>query len=244
MPRYLILTLEGPIMAFGDEIVDNLGRVRSFPGASNLVGLIGNALGWQRTMRAEHQALQERLDYAVRVDRPGEVISDFQTAKLEKNDRGWTTGGVPEGRAGGDAAYRSPHLRYRDMVADARLTVALCLTPESQPPTLAEVAAALARPARPLFLGRKPCLPARPLCQPDPQYIEADNALTAAAAADAADGGGPIARLIGPASVRLAGFDQRFIADERNWLSGVHGGGRMFAFGTVGELSGSAKDTP
>lgn len=238
MPRFLILTLEAPLMAFGDEIVDAFGKVRRFPGVSNLTGLLANALGWTRGRRREHQRLQERLLFAVRLDRPGEEIPDFQTAKLEANDRGWTTRGVYEGRAGGAATYESPHIRYRDMIADGAVTVALGLAPEDEAPTLDDLASALEAPARPLFLGRKPCLPSRPLLGPEPgkRFVEAADAFAAVAAAPLAvedaddDKDGP--RLIGPFVPGLPPrFAQKFVADERDWVSGVHGGGRFFAEG-------------
>ena len=90
-------------------------------------------------------------------------VTDFQTAQLAKNDHNWTTRGNPEGRHGGPGTYLGPHLRWRDYTADKRVTVALRLENEDESPTLDELAAALRRPARPLFLGRKSCLPARPL---------------------------------------------------------------------------------
>lgn len=244
MPRFIVLALEAPLMAFGDEIVDNLGRVRGFPGASNLTGLLANALGWTRGMRRQHQRLQDRLTFAVRLDRPGEEIEDFQTVQLGAGDRGWTTRGVFEGRAGGPQTYASPHIRYRSMIADAALTVALTLDPPGEEPTLDDLAAALAAPARPVFLGRKPCLPCRPLLLRE--AVEAPDALTAAAEAPAwiEDGAshpdGPI--LVGAAREDLpAAFERRFVADTRNWMSGVHGGGRMLALGRAGHLGREAE---
>ena len=123
-------------MAFGDEIVDAYGRVRPFPGASSLTGLFANALGWTRGRRAPHQALQARLRFACRLDRPGTLLPDFQTAQLDADDRGWTTLGAPEGREGGAGTYRSPHIRHRDYMADAALTVAVALVPPADAPTL------------------------------------------------------------------------------------------------------------
>lgn len=238
MRRYMVVRLEAPLMAFGDEIVDNYGRVRTFPGASNVTGLIANALGWTRDRRAEHQRLQDRLDFAVRLDRPGSRIHDFQTAQLGARDRGWTTRGVPEGRTGGAAAYRSPHIRFRELIADAALTLALRLAPVDETPTLDDCAAALARPARPLFYGRKPCLPAAPLL---PAFIKAADALAAAAGAPVDPNSGDACddpQLIGAAHPDLpAAFERRFVADQRNWISGVHGGGRTLAVGRAHQLS-------
>jgi CRISPR system Cascade subunit CasD len=246
MPRFLLMTLEGPLMAWGDEIVDARGKIRRFPGASSLTGLLANALGWTRGMREHHQRLQDRLRFAVRRDRPGQPVADFQTAQLGANDRGWTTRGVWEGRAGGAATYESPHIRYRDFEADAALTVALRLEPPNEAPTLDDLAAALDAPARPLFLGRKPCLPSRPLLAPEPsrRFAEAADAFEAAAralpSADDPDEQEDGPQLVGPAMADPpAGFRRFFVADERNWLSGVHGGGRDFAEGRAGPFLGA-----
>src|SRR5271170_3180752 len=100
MAKHLILALEGPLAAYGAEMVEARGPVRDWPGASLLTGLIANALGLTRSMGAELAALQARLDFAVRLDRRGTSLRDFQTAQLEKSDTGWTTRGLPEGRAG------------------------------------------------------------------------------------------------------------------------------------------------
>ena len=93
----------------------------------------------------------------------GVRMTDFQTAQLGANDRGWTTRGQPEGRAGGANTYDAPHLRYRDYFADMRVAVALRLEPAGDEPTLGHLADALQEPKRPLFIGRKPCLPAASL---------------------------------------------------------------------------------
>src|SRR5262245_26198470 len=162
MARHLMMILEGPLSAFGAEMVDARGPVRDWPGASLLTGLLANALGYARGERDAHARLQERLDFAVRIDREGTRLRDFQTVRLAKSDRGWTTRGAPEGREGGAGTYESPHIRERDYVADTLVTVALALRNPTEPPSLDELAAALTEPARPLFLGRKPCLPSRP----------------------------------------------------------------------------------
>jgi len=151
------------MMAFGGVAIDNLGITDELPSASLLTGLLANALGFKRSDTKRLQKLQARLHYIVRVDRQGEVLQDFQTAQLAKNDKSWTTHGVPVGRDGGAKAYESPHIRYRQYYADASLLVGIHLDPESDSPTPVECAAALASPIRPLFIGRKPCLPSEPL---------------------------------------------------------------------------------
>src|SRR6516225_1263812 len=99
--RVMLARLEAPLMAFAREMVDATGPTRDDPDASLFTGLLANALGYARSEYARHQALQDRLRLASRIDREGHPLIDFQTAQLGKNDRGWTTRGVPEGREGG-----------------------------------------------------------------------------------------------------------------------------------------------
>ena len=242
--RHLILNLESPLMSFGGEAIDNYGVTRRFPAASMLTGLFANALGWRRTERARHQRLQERLVFAARIEREpagGLSMRDFQTAQLSKNDKGWTTLGVHENRAGGPDTYKSPALRYRDYYADARIVVALRLDPADELPTLDDLAAALDEPARPLFIGRKPCLPSAPLFA---GFSDGDTALAALIAAplDGADDAADSARrisLLWPEGQGVAGVDGltesnfSMLTDQRNWASGLHGGGRWVHEGSL-----------
>ena len=236
--RHLILNLESPLMAFGGETIDNLGVIRWFPAASMLTGLFGNALGWRRTERERHQRLQDRLIFAARIDREpagGVRMTDFQTARLGANDRGWTTRGQPEGRAGGSNTYDAPHLRFRDYFADMRVTVALRLQPEEEEPTLDSLEAALKEPARPLFIGRKPCLPTTSLFR---DFSQGDTALAAlmAEAMDDSDGGQDSVKLLWPNGEGVDSITTNrtyMLTDQRNWGSGLHGGGRQVCEGTA-----------
>ncbi|MCK2089330.1 type I-E CRISPR-associated protein Cas5/CasD [Thauera aromatica] len=230
MARHLLLRLEGPLMAFGGETIDNLGVIRDFPAQSMLTGLIANALGWRREDPAAHDRLQARLRFGARLDRAGSRFTDFQTAELRKDDCGWTTTGQHEGRGGGDGTYKGQHLRYRDYHADAAVLVALRLDPPEESPTLEEVANALQRPARPLFLGRKPCLPAAPLFA---GWGDAPDLLSALreAAPLAANERPRVLWPVGEGALR--GSRQLDLCDERNWTSGVHGGWRPVCEGVL-----------
>ncbi len=226
MAKHLILRLEAPLMAFGGDMIDATGPTREFPSASMLTGLLANALGWARSLRAEHQRLQDRLVMGVRLDRAGTALRDFQTVQLGANDQGWTTRGEPEGRAGGVATYASPHIRQRHYRADALVTVAARLEPADQAPTLDEIAAGLNSPARPLFLGRKPCLPSAPLLV---GKIEATDVLAALLALPLATGTArrkTLVKLIVPPGEgnRPERFRTERLTDRRDWMSGVHTG--------------------
>lgn len=174
--EYLLLRLEAPLMSFGTTAVDHRRPVQAWPAVSMLAGLLANALGWQRGDVQALDALQARIRWAARIDRAGVALSDFQTAQLSKADKGWTTRGVVEERGGGDDSYKSPHLRIRDYRADASVLVALRLEPADETPNLGDLAAALDKPARPLFLGRKGCPPATRIAQ---GQIWADDAVVA-----------------------------------------------------------------
>ncbi len=254
--RHLILNLESPLMAFGGETIDNLGIIRPFPAVSMLTGLFANALGWRRVDRERHQALQDRIVFAARIDREpagGVRMTDYQTVQMGDTVDlfvrsghwvvGWTTRGMPDERAGAlGTAGSGPftHQRWRDYYADMRVTVALRLEPSGDEPTLDELAAALREPKRPLFIGRKPCLPSAPLHTED-GFRDGDTALAALLdwpLAYGATDGDPM-RLLWPVNdgqsddrVRVS-RPEFMLTDQRNWRSGLHGGGRWVCEGVV-----------
>ena len=238
--RHMILSLESPLMAFGGETIDNYGVIRWFPSASMLTGLLANALGWRRIEQERHQQLQDRLVFAARIDREpsgGVRLTDFQTAQLGAKDRSWTTRGRPEGRGDGGrrATYDSPHLRYRDYFADMHVTVVLRLDPEDGCPSLDDLSSALREPARPLYIGRKPCLPSGPLFA---GYADGETALAALLTVPVEDGpenARPL-RLLWPDGEGADDLEpnrEYMITDERNWGAGLHGGGRAVCEGSI-----------
>jgi CRISPR system Cascade subunit CasD len=229
--RWLVLVLRAPLASFGGEAIDARGVTRDFPAASALTGLLGNALGYERHEAGLLHRLQTRLVFGAlrETEPPLGRLTDFQTARLSKDDRGWITRGEPEGRAGGAETYKNPHIRTRDYHADAALTVVLRLAPAEEPPDLEALAAALDRPARPLFIGRKACLPAAPINGGFVEAPSAPDALVAVAAPSAR----PF-RAIWPVDEGEAGADRILtLTDERNWRSGLHGGGRRVVEGRI-----------
>lgn len=242
--RWLVLRLEGPLMSFGGVAVDHVGPVRDFPAASMLTGLIGNALDWHWSDRIVHQAFQDRLVFAARHDRDGRRLTDMQNARLAKTDRGWTTHGAPEGRGGGDKTYHAPHRRQREYHADLSVRIVLRLEPADEPPTLDAVAAALDRPARPLFLGRKSCLPSAPLLagKPSARWVAGQTACDALRAVPGEREREPLRSWwpVGEGPDEVGGDADRIavdrivdVADLRNWRTGLHAGARQVVEGRV-----------
>lgn len=226
--RWLHIRLYAPFAAFGGNIIDVYGYTRDFPSKSMLTGMFANALGWTRTMYEEHQALQHRIVYgAIREHEPG-VITDYQTAKLDKGDKAWTTGVVAQ-RDGGPDSYKGSHQRWRDYHTDLKVSVVVRLEQGQENPTLEELSEALNRPARPIFIGRKSCLPAAPVCG---GIFDADSIISAlqlVAPKDAKN-----LRAMWPESEGRHDADVvTNITDERNWISGLHGGTRMVCEGRI-----------
>ncbi len=162
----LILRLDAPLISFGAPIIDRYGKVQSYPALSLIAGMLGNALGYDHSDFEKLESLQNRLRYASRQDRAGQEIRDYQTVDLSKDfmldHNAWTTEGWLDRRGKGDAT-KDTHIRFRDYRADSIHTVALTLNPADEKPTVEDLQQALQFPERPLFIGRKTCLPASPL---------------------------------------------------------------------------------
>lgn len=233
--RWLHLRLTAPLMAFGGVTIDQVGPTRDFPSASALTGLLANALGWRREESTAHQALQDRLEFGALIAREGRLLTDNQNARVYEEEPGWTTFGSPETRNKGTSYSNSPwpsqsgnqegrswltHRRRRDYLADHDCRVVLRLLP-GKGPDLDTVAAALDRPARPLFIGRKPCLPSAPVFAGWVDGIDARAALVALALPG---------RALWPMKGDKACHD---LADMRNWVSGLHGGSRRVCEGVL-----------
>ena len=245
----LLLRLEAPLVSFGATQVDRHGPSDRFPSTSLLTGLLGNALGWDHADTDRLQGLQERLRFAARLDRAGEGLLDYQSVDLGQPQfagpgrttwrgpgraleprPGWTTRAQPEGRSGGDANVAT-HIRLRDYRADVSCLVALTLAPAEADPTLAQLAAALAQPERPLFIGRKPCLPAAPILvgpRPGPSLL----AVLAAEPCDTR-----LVEVQWPADEavpdNVLGIVYESVSDTRDWANQVHTGTRRVGRGRM-----------
>ena len=225
---HLILVLQAPLVAYGDEAVDRKRPTDLIPGKSMLTGLIGNALGYRRQDALELDRLQRRIIYAARTEPLGRVgtLRDFHTAQLSADDVAWTTYGVPERRAGSPATYQAPEIREVDYLAESRSVVAVALDETADGPTLTEVAAAVRNPARPLFIGRKCCLPERPIFE---AIVDADHETEALYSVEAWPE-------VMEAQTQWDGPDQHssiqkhrevWVSDLKDWRNGVHVGRRM-----------------
>ncbi len=227
----LILRFDAPLMSFGGVMVDQHNPSDRFPGLALLTGLVANALGWHHRDADRLDALQSRLRFAARWDIAPERIIDYHTVDLGQEflrDTGWTTRGVREDRQGG-AASQGTHIRYRHYLANGLATLAIALTDDAEP-DLGAVEAALRAPARPLFLGRKACLPAAPILV---ERCTAANLKAALAAAPAIPGRTAGTRLLAcwPEDEGREGGELVEVDDRRDWRNQLHTGSRRMVYG-------------
>lgn len=133
----LALLLAGPLQAWGSESRFTTRATDDAPTKSGIVGLLAAARGLRRTDPLEDLA---SLRFGVRVDQPGEILRDFQTARSL------------------DGKNSMP-LSQRFYRADARYLVGL----EADRDLLEGLVEALTHPVYPLYLGRRSCPPSEPL---------------------------------------------------------------------------------
>jgi len=223
---YSILRFEAPMMSFGAPIVSEEGLIQPFPALSMMTGLLANALGYDHSEAEKHERLQQAISYAVREDVPGEKIVDYQTVDLgsphmkattKKDSVAWTTWGHLDNRKGGDASEGTAQ-RNREYWADAVYTVALHVDSLSAD----EVEEALKRPERPLFIGRKPCLPGKRLFQGTVEAPSPKEALQIPDTIPEDENG----KNIEPTRIWHESNDGKPVTDARDWMNQVHVGER------------------
>lgn len=138
MSSTLLLTLRGPLQSWGSSSRFAWRTTERVPTKSGVFGLLAAAKGIRRD-----EPLTELLglSFGVRVDEPGRLLRDFQTARsLDGKD--------------------SMPLSYRYYLSDAVFVAAIGSDNQT---LLASLRDAIASPVFPLFLGRRSCPPDGPI---------------------------------------------------------------------------------
>jgi len=165
----LLLRLEGPMQSWGIRARWDVRDTGLEPTKSGVIGLIGCAMGLRRTDPALEE-LDQSLRFGVRVDRPGVISTDYQTVTGYHR----TASGGYKCRGNRVAKTLETAREYdeftvvshREYLYDARFLVGLAVCPDRRrdnPTLLEQVFDSLTRPKWPLYLGRKSCVPSRPL---------------------------------------------------------------------------------
>ena len=167
----LLLWLEGPMQSWGTRSRWDVRDTGLDPTKSGVIGLIGCAMGLNRD-DLELERLDRDLLFGVRVDRPGVVSTDYHTvtgyhctAAGKFKHSGGTARSLAKAREHGESTIVSP----RDYLHDAAFLVALASDDHA---LLRQLAGELKHPdwpgdlqcpKWPLYLGRKSCVPTRPI---------------------------------------------------------------------------------
>ena len=168
----LILRLEGALQAWGEMSKWDFRDSADFPTKSGIVGLLGCALGVQRGDPLLHE-LSEAITVAVRADRPGLRMVDFQTV----------TGNPLRNAEGKPKSGGNTIISRRAYLQDACFTVFI----GTDDAWRARLVSALEAPRWSLFLGRKNCVPSRPVLEAvSTDYLSLQDALARYPAADRA----------------------------------------------------------
>lgn len=149
-PLILLLRLEGPLQSWGERARWDYRDTMTMPTKSGVIGILACALGIPRHDPALLE-MDEKFRMGVRMDRSGIIMTDYQT--ISGNIR--TADGKQRGRKNEDSTLQS----WRQYLQDASFLVAL----SGETGMLQRCANALHKPVWPVFLGRKSCIPTRPV---------------------------------------------------------------------------------
>ena len=137
----LLLRLAGPLQSWGIDSKFETRRTNDFPTKSGVIGILAAALGYSRDDSLDTLTA---LNFGVRVDKEGDLLTDFHTAKGKKKG------------SSKDESY----VTNRFYLADAIFLAGL---ESNDIKFLKELEVALKAPAFPLYLGRRSCIPTIPL---------------------------------------------------------------------------------
>lgn len=156
--KFLKLIFAAPLQSWGERAKWDARDTAKVPTKSGVIGMLGCCLGIQRES-PELVYLCQQLHMAVRVETPGLLMTDFHTVQTG-NAKGFPN--AEGGSRSGDTI-----ITPRQYLQDACFTLLLWGNEE----TLLRCSNALMHPVWVPYLGRKSCVPSKPLI---PCWIEAD----------------------------------------------------------------------
>lgn len=146
----LLLRLEAPLQSYGERAKWDFRDTAYFPAKSGVIGILACAMGLRRGS-SEIVSLAENLEVNVRADILGNISVDFQTVSGVIH--------TADGGQRGNKGETSTIISRRQYIEDASFLVAVC----GERALLERCRDALSNPVWPPFLGRKSCVPTRPI---------------------------------------------------------------------------------
>jgi CRISPR system Cascade subunit CasD len=152
MRDYLTATLYAPLASFGGLAVGERRAAERYPTRSQLIGLLGAALGVDRADEPAQRALADGYHFALQIFAPGRPFTDYHTAQMPSRGKArfatrWEELAAPA---------LNTVLTSRDYRSDFLAGLAVAAK-AGAPHTLADIAAALRQPRYTLSFGRKSC---------------------------------------------------------------------------------------
>lgn len=144
----LILRLEGAMQSWGESSKWDTRDTAIMPTKSGVIGLLACALGLPRGDE-RITALYDAVQVAVRTDRQGSRMVDYHTV----------TGEPLRNAEGKPRSTGNTFISHRDYWQDASFLVVI----EAECGLLEQLKQALLHPKWCLYLGRKSCVPSRPV---------------------------------------------------------------------------------
>lgn len=151
--QYLLFTLAAPLASFGAVAVGERRATWDRPSKSQIIGLVAGALGIERSDEAAQQSLAAGLGFAVRVDDPGQLSTDYQTTQVPPMRRNRRFATRAEELAVPKHELKTI-LSRREFRTGSIYTICLWLKPEPAT-SLEQIKAAMKAPAFAPFAGRK-----------------------------------------------------------------------------------------
>ncbi len=152
--RCVVLRLAGPLQSWGAQSRFTNRDTSEQPTKAGVIGILAAALG-----RSRQDSIDDlvALRLGVRMDQPGSVLRDFHTVSDYRGRKLPSDSFNAKGEQG--RSTYSTKITNRWYLQDAVFVAALS-GPEAD---LVSISRALLRPAFPLALGRRSCVPTQPL---------------------------------------------------------------------------------
>ncbi|MBI1878242.1 MAG: type I-E CRISPR-associated protein Cas5/CasD [Chloroflexi bacterium] len=170
MANTLFLRLEGPLQSWGERGRWSVRDTAPEPTKSGVVGLLACAVGLK--VDEEIRELSRHIEVGVRVDQPGIFLDDYHTVG----------GGYfmpqllqADGKLKGKPGKAHTELTNRAYLCNASFLAAV----RSDAETINWLARAIQNPHWAIFLGRKSCIPSRPVYEGVGDYPLIEQALAA-----------------------------------------------------------------
>jgi len=170
MRSYLLFRLYAPLSSWGDIAVGEVRPSWPYPTKSAVLGLLAAARGLRREERDELAKLRSSYNVAVRTLAAGTPLRDYHTIQRPARSP------IGRGKSAKVKTYATRREELadkellnctqstRDYYADAIHDVAVWAVAEPPPWSLDDLKLCIEKPVFGLYLGRKSCPPALPLC--------------------------------------------------------------------------------